>query len=76
MENPTLKDIQRQIQDKKADLNNALAKAERLEEQLKILRIREANITGIPYQEGEFELDISDTVETVELKRLQDRGHW
>lgn len=64
-----------EIQHKTVEYNEAMALAERTQEQIRILNIRKANLTGEKVYDT-YELDVSETVKTVELARHQDRGHW
>lgn len=70
-----LADIRKEIAEKNALCEEALSLLERTNEQLRVLRIREANITGSDQYEI-FELDISETFRTIDLPRNDDKGLW
>ena len=75
MDRAKIEEIEQAIQHKTVDYNESMAKAERIEEQIKILRQRLSNLKGEPVWDT-FELDISETVKTVELPRHNDRAGW
>jgi len=70
-----LGEIRKEIAEKQALTEEALSLIERTNEQLRVLRIREANITGEDKYEI-FELDISETFRTIDLPRNDDKGLW
>ena len=70
-----LAEIRKEIAEKEALQEEALSLIERTNEQLRVLRIREANITGEDKYEI-FELDISETFRTIDLPRNDDKGLW
>lgn len=70
-----LAEIRKEIAEKEALQEEALSLIERTNEQLRVLRIREANITGENKYEI-FELDISETFKTIDLPRNDDKGLW
>ena len=71
-----LKEIEEKIILKTVEWNDYKAKAEQAEEVLKTLHLRKSNLTGNVQKWDTFELDISETVKTVELGRHLDRGDW
>ena len=76
----TIEDIQKQLAQKTAEYNTVRGEAERLEEVIKILNTRLANLTGGPVYDVDdipLEFDITSEVSTVELARFRDRqGGW
>jgi len=70
-----LAEIRKEIAEKEALQEEAMSLIERTNEQLRVLRIREANITGEDKYEI-FELDISETFRTIDLPRNDDKGLW
>lgn len=75
MSDAELEKIRLGIQHKTVEYNEAMANAERIEEQIRVLKLRESNIAGTPIYDV-YELDVSETVKTVELARYRDRGNW
>ena len=79
-EEETIKDLKKQIEQKTAEYNTVRGEAERLEEVIKILNTRLANLTGGPAFHADdipLQLDITSEVSTVELARFRDRqGGW
>ena len=71
-----LKEIEEKIIQKTTEWNEYKGKVEQLEEALKVLHLRKANLTGDVQKWDTFELDISETVKTIELGRHLDRGEW
>ena len=75
-----IKDIKKQLNTKTAEYNTVRGEAERLEEVIKNLNTRLANLTGGPVYDVNdipLEFDITSEVSTVELARFRDRqGGW
>ena len=70
-----LAEIRRELKEKQALYEEAMSLIERTNEQIRILKVREANITGSDRYDV-FELDISETFRTVDLPRDDDKGLW
>jgi hypothetical protein len=64
-----------EVMEKTVQYNDAMATAERLEESIKILNHRISLLTGQKVWDT-YELDVTNTVQTIELARHVDRGDW